>query len=86
MNKKYSFKNETKTGHVQIIKFLIITLFGLWIIQPIIIEGFRCVTTTLPVNSYIILFIGKSLAAGVTMIWNYLLYRKFVFRPSSENN
>lgn len=79
MNKKYSFKNETKTDHTQIIKFLIITFFGLWVIQPFIIEGFVCITKSLSINNYVLLFIGKSLAAGVTMVWNYLLYRKFVF-------
>jgi putative flippase GtrA len=30
-------------------------------------------------NSYIVLFVGKIIATCVTLVWNYLLYRRFVF-------
>ena len=80
-NKKFTFKNNNKVNKTQFPIFLIITLFGLWIIQPIIIELTKNIAgIMLKNNDIIILFIGKALATCVTLVWNYLLYRKFVFK------
>lgn len=79
-NKKFTFKATNKITRNQILQFLGITLTGLWVIQPIIIFGVKVVTGSLVVNSFVILFIGKLLATVVTLIWNYLLYKKFVFK------
>lgn len=84
MNKKYTFRNEIKNGHAQLIKFLIITLLGLWVIQPIIIEGINYLAGPTSAKNYVVLFVGKSIATVVTLIWNYLLYRKFVFGDSQQ--
>lgn len=73
-NKKYTFKSEASAKH-QIIPFLIVTLIGLWIIQPLIIWGY----TTAFGDSSLALFIGKLLATVASLIWNYLLYARFVF-------
>lgn len=78
-NKKFTFKHGDKTTKIQLIKFLSITLIGLWIIQPIIIELTKLILNNLSINGYVILFIGKILATCVTLVWNYLLYRKFVY-------
>jgi putative flippase GtrA len=78
-NKKFAFKNVGKSSHYDVIKFLGITLFGLWAIQPLIINSIVGLTDPLHINKYIVLFVAKCLATGVTMVWNYLLYRKFVF-------
>jgi putative flippase GtrA len=79
-NKKFTFKDNAN-NKTQFIYFLAITLFGLWIIQPIIIDGVGLLIKS-SVNSYVVLFIGKLLATGVTLVWNYLLYRKFVFKKN----
>lgn len=78
-NKKFTFKDNTADSRVQFIKFLTITLIGLWIIQPIIIEGAQYIAKPTIAHDFIALLIGKSLATVVTMIWNYLLYKKLVF-------
>ncbi len=78
-NKKFTFKNEA-TNKTQFVYFLAITLFGLWIIQPLIIEGIKISLSNLPLNNYIVLFAGKITATVVTLIWNYLLYKRFVFK------
>ena len=78
-NKSFTFKDGAKFTKTKFSYFLTITLFGLWIIQPVIIEGARIVLNSLQINSYVILFAGKIMATIVTLIWNYLLYRKFVF-------
>ena len=79
-NKTFTFKDGGKNTKVQFAYFLIITLLGLWVIQPVIIEGTRVLLSSLSMNSFIVLFIGKIIATVVTLIWNYLLYRKFVFK------
>lgn len=82
-NKKFTFKAGTKTTPRQIGLFLGVTLVGLWIIQPIIIELVRLALSHLHLNSYIVLLVGKLFATVATLIWNYILYRKFVFRTVS---
>ncbi|MEI7918236.1 MAG: GtrA family protein [Candidatus Saccharibacteria bacterium] len=78
-NKKFTFKNEV-TNKTQFVYFLAITLFGLWIIQPLIIEGIKISLSALFLNNYFVLFAGKITATIVTLIWNYLLYKRFVFK------
>lgn len=75
-NKSFTFKNTSKNAKRQFIRFLIITLVGLWIIQPIIIWG---VPKLLGGNEALDLFIAKIIATIVTMVWNYVLYAKYVF-------
>lgn len=79
-NKKFTFQFEGKHTRQQFASFLGITLFGLWIIQPIIIEGTRLLVSTFFPEKYTILTIGKIIATGVTLIWNYVLYKAFVFK------
>ena len=79
-NKKFTFKHNGKINIQQLAYFLVITIFGLWVIQPVIIEGIRLLIGPWLANNFIVLLIGKLLATITTLIWNYLLYRKFVFR------
>lgn len=82
-NKTFTFKDNKKSTKKQFGVFLAITLIGLWIIQPIIIEGVRLLIEVWDMNSYIVLLIGKLLATCATLVWNYLLYRKFVFKKAN---
>jgi putative flippase GtrA len=84
-NKTFTFKDNNKGTKKQFAIFLIITLFGLWILQPIVIEGTRLTIETWFNNSYIVLFIGKVLATCVTLVWNYLMYKKFVFKKQPDD-
>lgn len=79
-NKKFTFQFEGKHTKQQFASFFVITLFGLWIIQPVIIEGTRLLVSTLFPEKYTILTIGKVLATCVTLVWNYVLYKAFVFK------
>jgi len=79
-NKKFTFKDSNSQDKTQFIKFLGITLFGLWAIQPAIIWIFGLILQNLNLNTYVVLFIGKIIATCVTLVWNYLLYRKFVYK------
>ncbi|MEI6851035.1 MAG: GtrA family protein [Candidatus Saccharibacteria bacterium] len=79
-NKKFTFKNNNKSTSKHIVLFLSITLFGLWVIQPVIIEGIRYLVEPMSLNKDIVLLIGKLFATCATLVWNYILYRKFVFK------
>lgn len=83
-NKKFTFKDKTAAGKDQLSKFLVITLSGLWIIQPVIIIIVKTVLYFAPFNSNTTLLIGKLIATCVTLVWNYLLYKKFVFTSEDK--
>lgn len=78
-NKKFTFKDNDNRDKTQFIKFLTITLFGLWVIQPIIIWLVGLTLQPFNLNDYAILLIGKLLATCATLVWNYLLYKRFVY-------
>jgi putative flippase GtrA len=79
-NKKFTFKDNVSKDKTQFVKFLGITLFGLWAIQPTIIWIIGLILQNLDLNTYVVLFIGKIIATCATLVWNYLLYRKFVYK------
>ena len=82
-NKKFTFKNDD-CGKKQVFIFMTVTLFGLWILQPIIISSVSLIINN-TINKDLILFIGKLLATCVTLIWNYLFYSKVVFKNNKLN-
>lgn len=83
-NKSYTFKDGSKQTKKQFGLFLIITLFGLWVIQPIIIGLSVPLLDNSGLASAAALLVGKLLATAVTLVWNYTLYRKFVFKGEKE--
>ena len=80
VNRSFTFKSKTGNTKKQFGLFLVITLFGLWVIQPIIITGVAWMIRDLGIPNSIVLFIGKLLATLVTLVWNYVLYAKYVFK------
>jgi len=85
-NKKFTFKNKNVKTKTQFIYFLVITLIGLWVIQPIVIELTRSMFELISKNDYLlVLFIGKAIATCVTLVWNYVLYRKYVFTDYAKD-
>ena len=79
-NKSFTFKNTSKNAKRQFITFLVVTLIGLWVLQPLIIWGY----TSLLDDSPLSLFIAKLIATIVTLIWNYLFYSRVVFVEKQE--
>jgi len=80
VNRSFTFKSKASNTKKQFGLFLVITLFGLWVIQPIIITGVAWMISDLGIPNSIVLFIGKLLATLVTLVWNYVLYAKYVFK------
>lgn len=82
-NKKYTFKYTSKNIMYEIILFIIITLFGLWVLQNSIIWLATPSIKNIIPQEQLALFIAKLLATIVSLVWNYYLYDKFVFKKES---
>lgn len=81
-NKSFTFKDTSEKKKRQFALFIIVTVIGMWTIQPLIILAVTHLLAPYITNSAISLFIAKVLATGVTLVWNYFLYSRIVFKKS----
>lgn len=82
LNKKITFNSINKTKQESIKEFLsftIITLFGLWVIQTLVIYIITSILSNILISN-ITLFIAKIIATIFSLIWNFVLYKKVVFK------
>lgn len=82
-NKSFTFKNTDKNSKKQFAIFLVVTLAGLWILQPIIIWIVSISLTPYIANEAALLFVAKLIATIASLIWNYLLYSRLVFKKAA---
>jgi putative flippase GtrA len=86
MNRRFTFRSEGSKRR-EIVPFVLVTLTGLWALQPAIIwlvsQGLRSFVSV----DYVVLFAAKLTATVGSLTWNYLLYSRFVFsrRPRQED-
>lgn len=85
-NKKYTFKTTGTNVMRELILFIIVTLFGLWVIQTAIIIIAEPPLTALFHNSGLGLFAAKLLATVASLTWNYVLYSRVVFKKSKPTS
>lgn len=85
-NKKYTFKSTSKNLKKQFLLFTVVTLFGLWVIQTIIIAAITPAFTNLSVNKPAALLISKLIATVASLIWNYTLYSRVVFKKPKNSS
>lgn len=78
-NKKYTFKTTDTNVKREIVLFIAITLFGLWVLQTIIIKLVTYALEPYGLPSDVTLLVAKLVATVVTMVWNYVMYSRFVF-------
>ena len=83
-NKKFTFKNTTGDAKRQFVLFLGVTIVGLWVLQPLILWISTSALEDYISNESINLFIAKVIATCVSLVWNYLLYSRLVFKNESE--
>lgn len=77
MNRSFTFKSEGEAKK-QFIPFMVVTMIGIWVLQPIVILFITSIDSLF--NGSINLFIAKLLATLVSLVWNFLMYKKFVFK------
>jgi putative flippase GtrA len=85
-NKSFTFKHKTGNAKKQFILFIVITIIGLWAIQPLVIWISTSALESYISNEAINLFIAKLIATVASLIWNYILYSRIVFKkvPAEE--
>lgn len=82
LNKKVTFRTTSTNVKREIVLFVAVTLFGLWVIQSLIIWIILSLEHNLTLDETLKLLIAKLVATGVTLIWNYFLYSRVVFKRS----
>ncbi len=78
-NKKFTFRDGQKDAKKQFLVFSVVTLSGLWLLQPLIIWIVTDFLAAYTNNQSLILFLAKVIATIATLVWNYILYSKVVF-------
>lgn len=84
VNKSFTFKSTSGNVKKQFILFIVITIIGLWIIQPLIIAGISNALANTHWLAAIILFVAKLIATVASLIWNYFLYSRIVFKKDTS--
>lgn len=79
VNRSFTFKHTGGNKLKQFILFIIVTLFGLWVLQPIVILAITALLAPFMWDAALVLFVAKLLATVVSLIWNYLLYSRLIF-------
>lgn len=79
-NKTFTFKVKSGNARREFISFILVTLFGLWVLQPLVITAVTQLLATTALDDTAILLIAKLLATIVSLIWNYVLYSRVVFK------
>jgi len=79
-NKKYTFKTTDTNIKREIVLFVVVTLFGLWVLQTIVIAIVTMLLSSVHLSSNAALFIAKVIATMVSLVWNYILYSRVVFK------
>ena len=82
MNKKITFKSVSNKKELihEMVLFILVTLFGLWVIQNIVISTAMPIFENLLKNKRISLLLSKLIATIFSLIWNFILYKKVVFK------
>lgn len=83
-NKKYTFHTTKTNVRREIILFVIITLFGLWVIQTIVIQIVTSLLEPTSLSNDLILLAAKTTAILASLIWNYTLYSRVVFKEGNS--
>lgn len=83
VNRSFTF-GSSGNPLAQAVKFVIVTLFGLWALQPLVLLAGMALLEE-PLGERVALFVSKVAATIVSMVWNYLLYDRFVFREDRDD-
>ncbi|MGV9002158.1 MAG: GtrA family protein [Candidatus Saccharimonadaceae bacterium] len=86
INKSFTFKDTSEKKKRQFVLFISVTVVGMWVIQPLVIWIVTSVLHPHLPNQTIQLFIAKLIATGASLVWNYMLYSRVVFKNNSTNS
>lgn len=78
-NRHYTFRSSGNAVVQEMLRFVIVTLFGLWVLQTTVIMLITPSITQVLSESLALIF-AKLAATLASTIWNYVLYARYVFR------
>lgn len=79
-NRQVTFRAAGGALPRQAILFCTFTLFGLWVLQPLVLLVVIPLAAHIGFGSALAVFTGKLAAGFVTVVWNYLAYSRIVFK------
>ena len=82
-NKLYTFRTQGDVRR-QLVLFVIITLAGLWGLQNAVIFCISPILTSVIHTESLVLLLAKIIATGASLVWNYYLYDRVVFRTTER--
>ena len=85
MNRTYTFKSTGAAKKREVAMFFIVTIFGLWVLQPLTIFGAKTALAATGVNDFILSLLAKVVATLVSLTWNYGMYSRVVFATKGEH-
>jgi len=83
VNKSFTFKSTGGNAKKQFVLFILITMTGLWVIQPIIIALVSGSLSVFIDSDNLVLLVAKLVASVASLIWNYVFYSRLVFKKVS---
>ena len=85
-NRRYTFRATNGNILQQMVLFAVVTLFGLWVLQSIIITAILPLLAGIEIAESLKILAAKATATFLTMIWNYVLYSLVVFRHHHDDH
>lgn len=82
-SKKYAFKTPDHHIKHEAFKFILVTLTGIWVIQPLIIWPLEPFIRDFGIHGILVVIIAKLIASLATFTWNYLFYTRLVFNKKN---
>lgn len=83
-NKKYTFRAHGTDLKREITLFIVVTLFGLWVLQTLVIQAVSALLAGVHLSDDAVLLIAKVCATFVSLTWNYVLYSRVVFKKDQR--
>lgn len=78
-SKKFAFKTPDHHIKHEALKFILVTLSGIWLLQPLLMWLLEPLIRGFGINGTSVIIIAKLIASLATFTWNYLFYTRVVF-------
>ncbi|MDB5168270.1 MAG: sugar translocase [Candidatus Saccharibacteria bacterium] len=78
-SKKFAFKTPNHHIKHEALKFIVVTLSGIWLLQPLLIWLLEPIILDFGIKGVLAIVIAKLIASLATFTWNYLFYTRLVF-------
>ncbi len=86
LNKKAVFKDTDQNNRQQVLRFVIVTLSGLWVVQGVVILAVSTLLQNVAgIRPFDALLYAKIAGTLFSLTWNYMWYNHYVFKKQKKN-